>query len=141
LYLWFCRQTVAPRMATMMPVLVSPIFMVEESTAAIRVSWWSGFMGIGCGFSCMLEGYCSVMLNCWRFWGFSWRGWCWTCLRELRLCSKNRWGSAVSMVGCGKLYLLVIVYCSITMIHQYSISLLVKYINIVHAHLAQYNIQ
>ena len=109
-------------MATMMPVLVSPIFMVEVSMAAIRVSWWSGFMAIDCGLSCMLDGYCSVTLNCWRFWVFSWKGWCWTCFSEWRLCSRKRCGSVVSMVGCGKLYLSVIVYCSITMIHQYSIS-------------------
>ena len=38
---------VAPRMAIMMPVLVSPIFMVEVSTAAIVVSWWLGFKVIG----------------------------------------------------------------------------------------------
>jgi hypothetical protein len=47
----------------------------------------------------------------------------------------------VSMLGWGKLYLLGIVYCSITMIHQYSISLLVKYLSIVHVHLAQFNKQ
>jgi hypothetical protein len=36
------------------------------------------------------------------------------------LCSKKRWGSVVSMVGCRKLYfgVVVIVYCSITKIHQ-----------------------
>ena len=55
---------VAPRTAIIIPVLVSPIFMVEVSTAAISVSWWSGFMEIGSGFSCRLDGYCSVVLNC-----------------------------------------------------------------------------
>jgi hypothetical protein len=36
------------------------------------------------------------------------------------LSSKKRCGSVVSMVGCGKLYfgVVVIVYCSITKIHQ-----------------------
>ena len=48
-----------------------------------------------------------------------------TCFSEWRLCSKKRWGSVVSMAGCGKLYLgvVVIVYCSITKIHQYAISI------------------
>ena len=55
---------IAPLTATMMPVLVSPIFIVDVSTAAIRVSWRSGFIGIGCGFICMLDGYCSVRLYC-----------------------------------------------------------------------------
>ena len=123
-----------------MPVEVSPIFMVEASMAAIIVSWWSGFRVIGMGFSFMLCGYCSKGVNCDICW-FSCRG-CWrTLFRDCRLCSKKRWGRIESMVGCGKLYLLVIVYCSITMIHQYSISLLVKYLSIVHVHLAQFNIQ
>ena len=47
-----------------MPVVVSPIFMVEVSIAAINVSWRSGFRVIGWGFSCRVEGYCSVVLNC-----------------------------------------------------------------------------
>jgi len=128
-------------MAIIMPVLVSPIFIVDVSTAATRVSWWSGFMEIGSGLSWRLAGYWSVGLNCWKVWGSNCKGWCRTCFSELRLCSKKRWGRIESMVGCGKLYLLVIVYCSITMIHQYSISLLVKYLNIVHVHLAQFNIQ
>ena len=34
-------------MAIIMPVLVSPIFVVEVSTAAIVVSWWLGFKVIG----------------------------------------------------------------------------------------------
>ena len=51
-------------MAIIMPVLVSPIFMVEVSMAAISVSWRSGFMRIGCGFSCRLDGYCSVVFSC-----------------------------------------------------------------------------
>ena len=123
------------------PVEVSPIFMVEVSMAATIVSWWSGFRVIGVGFSFMLCGYCSAILNlcsvCW----FSCSGWCWTCLREWMLCSRKRWGRSESIVSCGKLYLLVIVYCSITLIHQYSISLLVKYLSIVHVHLAQFNIQ
>jgi len=54
-------------------VLGSPIFMVEVSTAAIRVSWWSAFIGIGCGLICMLDGHCSVIVGWWRFWGFSWK--------------------------------------------------------------------
>ena len=51
-------------MAIMMPVLVSPIFMVEVSTAAIVVSWWLGFKKIGWRFSCRFEGCCSEVLNC-----------------------------------------------------------------------------
>jgi hypothetical protein len=39
-------------MAIMMPVLVSPIFMVEVSTAAIIVSWWLGLSGIGWRLKC-----------------------------------------------------------------------------------------
>jgi hypothetical protein len=41
------------------------------------------------------------------------------------LSSMKRWGREVSGVGCGKLYLgvVVIVYCSITKIHQYAISI------------------
>ena len=66
LYARFWRHVVAPRTAIIMPVAVSPIFMVEVSTAAIKVSWWSGFMGIGSGFSCMLDGYCSVVFSCWK---------------------------------------------------------------------------
>jgi len=148
----------------MMPVWVSPIFMVDVSTAATIVSWRSGFSVIASCFSCKFCRCCSVMLNwcavCW----FSCSGWLWTWLREWMLCSKKRWGRSESIVGCGKLYsdnffdveieslfphefccgklyLLVIVYCSITLIHQYSISLLVKYLSIVHVHLAQFNIQ
>jgi hypothetical protein len=37
-------------MATMMPVFVSPIFMVEVSVAAIIVSLWLGLRIIGSGF-------------------------------------------------------------------------------------------
>ena len=55
---------VAPLIAIIMPVLVSPIFMVEVSTAAIVVSWWLGFRVIGWRFSRRFEGYCSEMLNC-----------------------------------------------------------------------------
>ena len=51
-------------MAIMMPVLVSPIFMVDVSTAAIVVSWWLGFKTIGWRFSLRVEGYCSEMLYC-----------------------------------------------------------------------------
>ena len=48
----------------MMPVLVSPIFMVDVSTAAIVVSWWLGFKTIGWRLSWRFEGYCSKVLNC-----------------------------------------------------------------------------
>ncbi len=73
---------------------------------------------------------------------FGWRGLRWIWRSEAIDCSWNRCGSVVSMVGCGKLYVgVVTVYCSITMIHQYSIVLLVKYLKNVHAHLAQYNMQ
>ena len=47
---------VAPRIAERMPVVVSPIFMVEVSIAATIVSWWSGFRVIGVDFNCMLGG-------------------------------------------------------------------------------------
>ncbi len=39
LYLRFWRHVAAPRTAIRMPVGVSPIFIVEVSTAAIVVSW------------------------------------------------------------------------------------------------------
>jgi hypothetical protein len=54
-----------------MPCAVSPIFMVEVSTAAMKVSWWSGFMGIDFGLSCMLVGFCSGMAKEVRFRAFS----------------------------------------------------------------------
>ncbi len=43
----------------MMPVAVSPIFMVEVSTAAIVVSWWLAFKVIGVWFSRRCDGCCS----------------------------------------------------------------------------------
>lgn len=52
-----------PLIATMVPVFVSPILMVEVSTAAIRVSSCFGFTLIGWGFSWMLVGNCSAMLD------------------------------------------------------------------------------
>ena len=54
---------VAPRTATIVPVEVSPIFIVEVSTAATIVSWWSGFKVTGVDFNCMLCGYCSVVIS------------------------------------------------------------------------------
>jgi hypothetical protein len=60
----FWRHVVAPRIATIMPVLVSPIFTVEVSTAAIIVSWWFGFRGIGSGFSCSVDENC-WFVSCW----------------------------------------------------------------------------
>ena len=51
LYFLFCFQTVAPLMATSMPVAVSPILMLEVSTAATMVFSWFGFNCMGCGFS------------------------------------------------------------------------------------------
>ena len=63
-YFRFSFQTVAPRMAIMMPVLVSPIFMVEVSTAAIIVSWWLGLSAIGWRLSCRFDGCCSKVRNC-----------------------------------------------------------------------------
>ena len=51
-------------MAIIMPVLVSPIFIVEVSTAAIGVSWWLGFRVIGWRLSRRFEGCCSEMWNC-----------------------------------------------------------------------------
>jgi len=51
----------------MMPVLVSPIFMVEVSTAAIIVFWWFGFKAIGVRLSCRFDGCCSKMWNCCKF--------------------------------------------------------------------------
>ena len=48
----------------MMPVAVSPIFMVEVSTAAIVVSWWLGFRVIGWRLRHRFEGYCSKVLYC-----------------------------------------------------------------------------
>jgi len=52
LYAPFCFHTLAPRMATMIPVLVSPIFIVDVSTAEIRASFVLGFSGSGWRFSC-----------------------------------------------------------------------------------------
>ena len=46
-----------------MPVVVSPILMVEVSMAAINVSWRFGFRAIGMGFSWRLVGVCSDGLN------------------------------------------------------------------------------
>ena len=51
-------------MAIIIPVLVSPIFMVEVSTAAIIVSWWLGFKAIGWRLSRRFDGCCSEMRNC-----------------------------------------------------------------------------
>jgi len=48
----------------MMPVLVSPIFMVEVSTAAIIVSWVLGVNGSGLRFSCNVVGQFSKALSC-----------------------------------------------------------------------------
>ena len=55
----------------------------------------------------------------------------------------KRWGSVKSMVGCGKLYfgVVVIVYCSITKIHQHALVGRKGYINVVHVQDAQFNIQ
>ena len=58
---------VAPRMAIMMPLLVSPIFMVEVSTAAISVSWVLGVSGSGWRFNCSVVGLSSKVLVCCRF--------------------------------------------------------------------------
>jgi hypothetical protein len=54
----------APRIAIIMPLLVSPIFMVEVSTAAMVVSWWLGFRAMGWRLSCSFEGCCSKVRNC-----------------------------------------------------------------------------
>ena len=56
LYDLFCFQVAAPLIPMIMPVLVSPIFIVEVSTAAIKVSWWFGLMVTGSALSCKLEG-------------------------------------------------------------------------------------
>jgi len=44
----------APLTAAIMPVLVSPIFMFEVSTAAIVVCVRFGFSVMGFGFSCIV---------------------------------------------------------------------------------------
>ena len=44
-------------MAIIMPVVVSPIFMVEVSTAAIVVSWWLGFSAMGVRLRRSVDGY------------------------------------------------------------------------------------
>src|SRR3972149_6070500 len=111
-------------MAMMMPVLVSPILMVEVSTAAIIVSWCLGVRGSGWRFNWSWVGLVSVKGSCWMVFWFIWKWFMFTWRRLLMLSSIKRCGSVVSVVGCGKLYLgvVVIVYCSITKIHQYSIS-------------------
>lgn len=44
-------------MATITPVLVSPILMVDVSMALIMVSLKLGFSGIGVRFSCRFAGF------------------------------------------------------------------------------------
>ena len=51
-------------MAITIPVLVSAIFMVEVSIAAIVVSWWLGFKNIGVRLSCKSDMRCSEVRNC-----------------------------------------------------------------------------
>ena len=63
-YCRFCFQVVAPRIASIMPVAVSPIFIVEVSIAAIVVSWWLGFKAIGVRLSCKCDGCCSNAWYC-----------------------------------------------------------------------------
>ena len=48
LYLFLVFQTTVPLMAQIMPVEVSPIFMLETSMATIVVSVLMGFSGIDC---------------------------------------------------------------------------------------------
>jgi len=64
LYFLFCFQTFAPLMAISVPVLVSPIFMLEVSTAATIVSSCLGFRGMGCILSCKACGCISKSLAC-----------------------------------------------------------------------------
>ena len=73
-------------------------------------------MGIGVRLSWKFDGCCSMLVNCWKACCCSWKGWVCTCRSECMLSSRNRCGRVVSVVGCGKLYLgvVVIVYCSIT---------------------------
>ena len=105
----------------MMPVVVSPILMVEVSTADIVVSWCLGVRGRGWRLSWSWVGQ-SARGSCWRVCGLNWIALLRTWRRLLMLSSMKRWGRVAS--GCGKLYLgvVVIVYCSITKIHQYAIS-------------------
>ena len=112
----------APLIAISAPVFVSPIFMLEVSIAATSVSWFFGFIGMSVGFRFRL-GACicvSVLLFCWIGCWFSWICWFWMCFSECMLSSSRRCGSVVSVGFCGKLYfgVVVIVYCSITKIHQ-----------------------
>ncbi len=51
-------------MAIMMPVFVSPIFMVEVSTAVIVVSWWLGLSATGVCLRRRVDGYCCGVWNC-----------------------------------------------------------------------------
>lgn len=84
-------------MAMSVPVVVSPIFMFEVSVAATVVGVWLGFRRMGCGFSmsvfAILYGCVGVV----------------ACVSVWRLSCMRRWGSVVSVVGCGKLYFCVIV--------------------------------
>ena len=51
-------------MAIIMPVAVSPIFIVDVSIAAIVASWWLGLSTIGVRLSCKCDGCCSNVWYC-----------------------------------------------------------------------------
>ena len=110
----------APLSASSMPVVVSPIFMLDTSIATTGVSSCEGFRCIGLSFSFVCPRnvgvVSSVGLN-WSSFDVSY-GWYSVVLFSmffmvLRLSSMNLVGRVVSSrLTCGKLYLLVVgVYC------------------------------
>jgi len=111
----------APLMAMSMPVVVSPIFMLETSMATIGVSSCIGLSCIVLSFSFVCPRKTGVissaglMLSSLRV-SYGWKSavslFCMFFMLR-RLSSMNRVGKALSSVGvCGKLYLLGVgVYC------------------------------
>ena len=105
----------APLMAHSMPVSVSPTFMLDTSVATTGVASERGFREIGSivkelwfpkvgasssGFS--VEGGLRVV-------SFGWKYVLSMFFMDLRLSSRNFWGSCRSSRVCGKLYLGVVV--------------------------------
>ena len=110
----------APLKASSMPVVVSPIFMLDTSMAVTGVSSCMGFNCIGVSFSFVCPRkvgvVSSVGLRSSVAVSYGWYSVVsWFCMffMVLRLSSMNLVGSVVSSrVGCGKLYLVVVgLYC------------------------------
>ena len=109
----------APLRASSMPVMVSPIFMLDTSMAATGVSSCEGFSFIGLSFSFVCPRNVGVVSSVGLRSSVAVSyGWYSVSLFSMffivfRLSSMNLVGSVVSSsVTCGKLYLLVVgVYC------------------------------